>query len=407
MKRVKKIFFAAFFVFIILAGALFYLQDRISGPVRTFAVGELSKGLNTRLNIDSLKVNIYQGLVLFTGLSIENPPGCRDKYFLEIERGFIAIDLLRLLFGRLEIRKIRIDRPRVNIEINKDSASNMKLVFKPKPRSDQPGPPSARRASNKEPFKISDLEILDGAYKLTNYKVNPSGAQVLFDQINIRAGNLTDKARNGELPTSIRCAARLPAEDLTGRVEFSGKGLFFSGLLDFDLDLNAKDISLVYFTPFFINSAAVLTKKGYFDLSSAGRCRKNEITARQRVDIKDLEIAANSNIADNNLVFGIPVLNLINLVVNNQGGLSFDFDITGTIERPRFHIGEALQKAVTKSVGNAILGAITKIPDKIYNTAGEAKDIEDAGKEVLKNIFKQIINTKQEEHKEEPDQGGQ
>ncbi|MCX5715435.1 MAG: DUF748 domain-containing protein, partial [Candidatus Omnitrophica bacterium] len=191
-------------------------------------------------------------------------------------------------------------------------------------------------------------------------------------------------------PRKIDMEARLPAS-VNGNVKLSAKGDFISDKISFDADLTAEEISLPYFMPFYINTAPVIVNSGRADLRSIAKCRNNQLYAVQKVDIEDLEITVNEVNAGDSKVFGLPIANVANFFVNTDGRLSFEFEITGTLSDPEFHIGEALKKVLINSIGEALLNRLSNIPGQILGTVQESGQIGQAGKEVLEDIFQKIL----------------
>lgn len=387
MKKIYIVMFLAATLFCV----VFFLQKKLAIVLKEAAAGELGKIINTRADIDSLDVNLFKGIVYFSGLKAENPPGFHERYFADIKKGYVDVSLRSLLFGDIRIERIFLDRPIVNMEINKESVSNTRLIFRKKTPANKAAAATPRPQKDSSGFGINEIDIKNGVFKFVNYKVNQNGAEVLFDEIDILVKNLRDSEGPGDFPTSIKCSAALPAGGLTGRLELSARGNLLSDLIDFDLSLKAGSISLPYFMPFYVNTAPILARRGWVNLDSAAECRKNRLHADQKVSIRDLEVVTSRENIGDNAIFGLPAMTVTNFFMNNQGTLDFDFEITGALSDPEFHIMEALKGVLARSIGNVILNRLSQFPSAVFEKAKEGGNIEDAGKEVLKDVLQKIL----------------
>ena len=364
--------------------------------LKGFAIKELDKIVNTKVEIDKVGINLIKGAVSFSKLSIYNPTGFSTERFLTIDKGYIRINLLSLIQGRPEIKKIILNKVAVNIEIAKSTVSNTSVIFKKKTPAPEHTVKMAPAKEKTGAFKIDEIVIRDGIFEFLNYKVNPDGAVALFNDINISVLNLRPPEFPNEKPTSIKCEAGLPAKNLSGKINLIANGDFLSEQINFEANLAANTISLPYFMSFYVNTAPVYAKDGQFDLRSTAECRNNTLDATQEVAIKNLELTINKTNLGDNLVFGQPVLSVVNLFTNSQGAMNFAFKITGTLADPEFHLAEAMKKALVKSIGNAIATKLSDlsgiIMDKVGEAAKEAAKAPEGGTQILKGVFKQILN---------------
>lgn len=388
---------------IILVCLMLIIQGLLAIILKGLVIKELNKIIEAKVKIDDLGINLVTGGVSFSGLKIQNPIGFSEKTFLTIQKGYVDINLLALLSKKIEIEKIYLNKPRINIEINNSSISNTSLILKKGSlREKQP----RHTASNQKAgpaLKINKINIDGGIFKLVNYKPNSQGATALFDKINISINDLVFAENHNNMPTLIECSARLPDKNLMGDIEFTARGSFLLEQINFDMDLKANKISLPYFMPFYINNAPIFAKAGWFNLTSKARCRDNQLNASQHVDIKNLELAVNSEILQkggvDNLVFGLPAFNVANYFINSRGELDFDFEITGTLSDPKFHITEALQKVLVKAIGETISKKLSELPGTILEKIKQGGNVEDAGKELLQGVLQEILGAKKEEQK--------
>lgn len=406
----KKIYIIAALVLVLAvfaAGAVFFAQGRAAIFIKEKGLEGLSNIINTKAEVGDVKVNLFRGIVYFSNLKVKNPAGFSETWFVSIPSGFIDVSLESLLFKRIEIDRIFLREPKFNIEIKEDGISNTRMIFK-KSTSRENDPSQAVPARKQETyFRIRKIEIKKGVYQFVNYKVNAMGARIMFNEIDVDITNLTKPRKPGEMPTLVKCEGLLPFSRSGGRIKLEGRGGFLTELIDFDAKLQATNIFLPAFMPFYANTSPILAVTGNFDLTAEGRCRENGLYSIQQVNLTDLEVAVNANAPSDNVVFGLPIQTVMQFFINSRGDLDFSFEITGTLSDPQFHLAEAFKKVLAQSIGNAIMKGVARIPNMVMERVKETGNIEDAGKKVLQDVFKQILGQKQEgENDQQPQDSG-
>ena len=404
----KKIFIFMGFVLILAiiaaAAAAFFVQGRAADFIKEKGIEELNKLINTEAEVSDVKVDLFRGIIYFSDLRIKNPGGFAETCFVSIPSGYIDVSIESLLFKRIIIDRVFLYAPEFDIEIKEDGISNTRMILKKNTSGDSSPGPAATVQKKETYFAIRKIEIKKGAYQLINYKVNAMGARIMFNEIDVNITNLTKPGKQGEMPTLIKCRGEMPFPGGSGRVDLEGRGGFLTELIDFDANIQATNISLPAFRPFYANTSPILAVAGNFNLTAEGKCRKNGLSSTQLVSITDLEVAANPNTSPDNTVFGLPIQTVMQFFINSRGDLDFSFEITGTLSDPKFHLGEALKKVLAQSVANAIIKGISKIPNMVMEKVKETGNIEDAGKKVLQDVFNQILNPKQDSQDDQQSQ---
>jgi hypothetical protein len=378
------------------AAASFFARDRAAVFVKSKGIEELNKLINTEAQVGRIKVDLLRGIIYFSDLKIKNPGGFSEVWFIDIPSGYIDINIESLLLKMIEIDKIFLDAPKFDVEIKEDSVSNTRMIFKRSAPRQKTKAENPARQKKETYFRIRNIEIKNAAYQFINYKVNPIGARLVFDQIGVDIINLTKPRRQGEMPTQVSCHGIMRFPNGAGPVTLEGRGGFLTELVDFDANLQAANISLPALMPFYVKTAPILAVTGSFNLTADGKCRSNNLYSKQQVSIMDLEVAANPNTSSDNRVFGLPVQTVIQFFINSRGNLSFGFDITGTLSDPQFHLAEAFKKVIAQSIGNAIIKGVSKLPNMVMEKVKETGNIEEAGKKALQDVFKQILSPRQE-----------
>lgn len=367
----------------ILLVVIFVAAEQFLGSaLKGLAISGLQSIITTKAELRQVRISLARFTITFSGLSIQSPENYRTKNFLAIDSGEIRINPLSFFSDVVEVDSIVLYKPSFNVELDEKGVSNNFRIFKRGPRAKQP----AANPKKSKRLLIKRLSVRDGDYSLVNYKVNQKGARAYFDKIDMEIRDLTPQVNPDDMPTVVTCKARLPSQDLAGEIEFRLMGGLLVKEIDFELDFAAKNISLPYFMPFYVNTAPIIAKTGTFELRSMMRCRNNVLSSIQKVDLEGLAVEMNDGANTNRSFFGIPVYNVVNYFVNNQGNMIFEFNIDGTMDKPVFHLGEALQAVITKSIGDQILGTVS---DTVMNTVDKAGKIGSAGKEVIKGVLGQ------------------
>lgn len=394
-------------IVIVAAIAAFFAQDRAASFIKEKGIEELNKLINTKAEVGEVRVNLLRGIIYFSDLKIKNPGGFSEACFVSVPSGYIDVGIEAFLFKRMEIDRVFLDAPKFDIEIKEDGMSNTRMIFK-KNAPRESGADKTPSAQKKEMyFGIKRIDIKKGTYQLINYKVNAVGARIMFNEIDVSITNLTKPRRQGQMPTLVKCQGVMPSSNAAGKIKIEGRGGFLTERIDFDANLQAANISLPAFMPFYVNTAPILAVAGSFDLTADGKCRRNELDSMQLVSIRDLEVAVNSNTSSDNTVFGLPIQTVMQFFINSRGDVDFSFAITGTLSDPKFHLAEAFKKVLAQSIGSAIMRGVTKIPNMMIEKVKETGDIDDAGKKVLQDILKQILGPKQEgQNDQQPQDSG-
>jgi len=386
MKRFLTLSFIT--IVIIICAAQILLPPKI----KVMLLDGLNKMVTTEVTTDTIGLNLIKGSVSFSGLKIANPPGFKGKYFLVIDKGRVKLSLYSLLFGDIDIQNITVEKPRFNIVADRGSTLNTSVIFRKKTASGGEAESIAKPSQkHKRKLRIKKIAIKNGELNYTNFKLNPNGASLFLNDINVSVKNLRPSRAPQEMPTSARAYAKLPSRSMLGDLEIITNGNFMTDKVDFDLGLSATDIPISYFLPFYGDRSPVLGTSGAFNLKSSAHCRKNELNTLQTVEVRNLELKMNPRYSETDLAFGLPVKSVIGFFIENQGNVDFDFKITGSLKDPEFHLIEALKKVFAKSIGKVILRNITKVSQVIFDRIKENGNIKDIGKDFMDNILKQII----------------
>jgi hypothetical protein len=128
-----------------------------------------SMALGVPVKVGSVHLSVLRGMVTIDGLQVANPPGYKNEYLLELNKGKVAVGLGSLLSDTIHIKEINLDGTKLAIE-QKGLSSNIKdlLNAMPKGKPEEAPKPEAKPEA-KAPGKklvVDKLEITNTEAKL-------------------------------------------------------------------------------------------------------------------------------------------------------------------------------------------------------------------------------------------------
>jgi len=160
------------------------------------------------------------------------------------------------------------------------------------------------------------------------------------------------------------------------------------GESDFDFNLVIEGADLTRFSHYYEKTSLAYFKAAKVDLSSEASCVINEILARQTARIYALDFYGVEPESEDKL-FGLPAETVIEFFEDLKGDITFNFDITGTIDDPQFHPGPVIKQVLSKALRDKILSKLQDLPREVIKMGEQAiKDLEVGDKidEVEKEI---------------------
>jgi AsmA protein len=168
--------------------------NRYRGEIQT----QLEQHLGRKVSLGDMHLHLFPPSFSAQDLSIaEDPAFSPDKPFVQTQELDVAIKLLPLLKGSVEIDSLNLKRPTVELIRNEQGAWNFASVGQPA----QPTTPSASTSSYQ--VSLAKLAITDGQVALTDLQAKKPRA--VYDHIDI---SLLDFAPNAAF--SFDVAAHLP-----------------------------------------------------------------------------------------------------------------------------------------------------------------------------------------------------
>ena len=167
----------------------------------SIAKGAIEKGgtyaLGVETKLDSASVRPLRGKFALAGLSVENPEGFKDPYFLELGDGAVAISMETLSQEQIELPELNLDGINVTLIKHKDGANyevildNLKKISGEKKEDKEPAPKKSGEPA--KTFVIRQVNITNVHVKANMVAGGGELTSVTMDIDKIELENLGEK----------------------------------------------------------------------------------------------------------------------------------------------------------------------------------------------------------------------
>lgn len=249
MKLIKRLILLVALLIIVAVGLVVFGLTRIDAIFKAGVEkgGTWAMGVDTKLA--SADVQLTQGSVSMSGLTVANPPGYKSDKFFGMGSGSIQVAIPTLDKPVIEVPSLKLADIRVNLE-KADGKANYKVILdnlaKLKGSSQQPGSPPTGPGSEKK-FIINEVDIKNVTVHVDLIPVGGALTQVdvPIDEIKLKnvgtaggglpAGELAMVIVNAVLKVATEKGAGIIPADVLGDLQ---------GLLPQLGDLNAMGIEV-------------------------------------------------------------------------------------------------------------------------------------------------------------------
>lgn len=217
MIKRKTIFVIIFFLILLISGLLIYLNNVLLPlKLKVKITQEIEKALGKNVSIESLRFNLFKGLVIRDVAIFD---ATKDKAYLEVGEVWLNFLIFPLFKGKFIIPSIRLSSPRIYFKVKADNTLNLTDLI-----------PNLKTQNTKSAisFFIYRIKISDGICRFTDERLKPAFNKEITDlNISMRLN----------LPSAVKFSLR--GKILNNKASCSG--LYLSG--DYGLlaqELNAK-----------------------------------------------------------------------------------------------------------------------------------------------------------------------
>jgi AsmA protein len=189
-------------------------------------VPKIEQALNRKIEIDDISVSIFGGLgVDVVGMRVLNPSGFTQEELFRFDRLLVRVKFWPLFRKRIEVKKLTLENPLINLEKNSEGVSNFADLLK------------GRRGGFFLPVAFDQMEIRDGEIFYSDEK---DKKRIVLHKFEERAKlSLDDKMENARATGTIsvdQIELDLP--------KYKGKLPALTFLLEYDVNLNVPGDSL-------------------------------------------------------------------------------------------------------------------------------------------------------------------
>ncbi|MFQ6003219.1 MAG: AsmA family protein, partial [Candidatus Zixiibacteriota bacterium] len=108
-------------VLVSLVAKIIFTKEKLLSLV----VPKIEQAINRKVEIDDISVSIFGGLgVNIKGMHIFNPDGFEVEEFLNFDQLLVRVKFWPLLRKRIEVKKLILKSPLINLEKNREGISN-------------------------------------------------------------------------------------------------------------------------------------------------------------------------------------------------------------------------------------------------------------------------------------------
>jgi len=270
----------------------------------------------------------------------------------------------------LDIERIDLLEPYARFIIAEDRSTNVGDLLKPQAKASGSNPSEKNSAAAPtKPFgiRIGTIAVKDGSAYFSDQSLTPNFKTSLM-QLN---GQLTDLDNTLNKATPIDFKGRV---DRYAPVEISGYSNLFDPLDKLDLTAKFRHVELTTLSPYSGKFAGYRIRRGKLNLDLHYEVKNRELKAENKIVLEQLRLGERVESPD---AVDLPIKLAVALMRDNEGKISADIPIQGSLDNPQFKVGPA----IWNSLRGLILKIVTSPFSMMANLVGtESKDQLDLSK---------------------------
>jgi hypothetical protein len=297
---------------------------------------------------------------------------------------FDGIDLAWPKYAR--VAKIALRKPNTLIERDKSGEISLRKLFsangraaspeparapekpaappKPEPAATAPAAPP-KHGGLPIPVEIGTILIEDGYARFLDRTVDPAFAQELSRFGLVIEGLSSEPGRRARLSTQAIIGGT-SAFDLRGEIAPIGE-------VYADLHGELRDFKLASVNPYADPITAWFMKTGELGVKMHFRIEKNQLTATNEIDVKNLTVAPSRENDEVKKKVGLPLGMIVALVTDQDNGIRVNVPLSGEVDQVRADPSDAIWTAVRNAVVN-IVSAPFRAIGRIGKGSGDTVD---------------------------------
>jgi hypothetical protein len=360
-KWVKTVFISIGILFLIAGSAALLLVKNSNRAIKHILESKFGDVVSVE------RIDLRWNQVDMFNVHLKNP---QKKDVVKIESISLKADFMSFFMKQYIISKLSVKNPYVLIERDK-RGEIIGPVLPPRPVAEKPEGPSPS-------LIVKKIIVTGGSLDYIDRKVS-EGQPVLIKLVDIEI-----EANDLLLPpesrlTAYRLSAAIPTKGGRGTIKSNGK-LNLKTKKDLECKINAQQIDIVNFKPYFQNKNSIDITKGFLDIDMDAKVVSNKITAPGKAVLRNLEFKSGLQVG--NTVFDLPLPAVVSFLKNNKGEIAVNFVLEGDLANPKF--------SLKKDFVNKIIAGMTGQIDSSVKGAGEllVDGIRNIGKGIKKRFMK-------------------
>jgi uncharacterized protein involved in outer membrane biogenesis len=272
---------------------------------------------------------------------------------------FDGIDLAWPKYAR--VAKITLSKPHTLVERDKDGQISLRKLFTPDGRAarapekpdaaatkDEPGPPTEPQKPSGLPIpvEIGTIIIDDGYTRFLDRTVEPAFSQELSRFGLMIEGLSSTPGRRARLTTQAVIGGT-SAFDLRGEIAPIGE-------VYADLHGELRDFKLPSVNPYADPITAWYLKTGELAVKMHFRIEKNQLTAENEIEVKNLTVAPSRENDEVKKKVGLPLGMIVALLTDQDNGIKVNVPLSGDVNKVRADPSDAIWTAIRNAVVNIV-----------------------------------------------------
>jgi len=163
-KILKSVLIVVVVILLIIIGVFFLIGNSL---IKIGIEKGGSMAIGVPVKVGGVHLSVLRGVVTIDGLQVANPPGYKNEYLLELNKGKVAVGLGSLLSDTIHIKEINLDGTKLAIE-QKGLSSNIKELLNamPKGKPEEPKKPGEEQKGPGKKLVVDKLDITNTEAKL-------------------------------------------------------------------------------------------------------------------------------------------------------------------------------------------------------------------------------------------------
>lgn len=340
------------FAAVVVAALLFLGMRAALRAVET----ELTAALGPGAEIGAMRVDATT--LEIADLRIPAPSGWPAADALLAERVQVSPSWRALLSGRIEIARVRVEKPYLSILRSRDGhlrllPSLLENDAKPEQAQDEPDP---GQKPSEPTLAIAEIELTGGTVELFDATVAREPWKIRCAELEARVGDVVVPALDARTPLEVRGVLDGPQRD--GRVSL--QGWLVAATRDLELRLDLSGIDLLALEPYLVEAAKARLARGSLDLGVSAKVADRQLHAPGRLALSNLAFARGGRASAK--VLGVPRDLLLATLQAKGGRIELDFSLDGRIDDPKFSLQETastrIAVALAKELGVSVSGLV-------------------------------------------------